>query len=102
MLLFRYFAEEEETPDNDVPYQPAPGSPGPTVNNDSDSEDDPLEAFMAGIEQQVNIFVIFLFVKIFSSVKCLGGNNLFLKNVLFIYKDKSSKCGYSFGETRSP
>ena len=45
-----YFEDdaEEQTVDDDCGYQPAPGSPG-QQSSDSDS-DDPLEAFMAGIE----------------------------------------------------
>ncbi|KAF2362853.1 Helicase C-terminal, partial [Trinorchestia longiramus] len=39
--------------DADLPYQPAPGSPGPVASKDDpDSEEDPLDAFMVGIEQQ--------------------------------------------------
>ncbi|XP_064544639.1 ATP-dependent RNA helicase DDX42 [Drosophila montana] len=36
-------------------YIPAPGSPGaiPTAKDDTDSDEDPLEQFMAGIKQQV-------------------------------------------------
>ncbi|KAA0188952.1 hypothetical protein HAZT_HAZT003568 [Hyalella azteca] len=40
--------------DAELPYQPAPGSPGPAAcKGNSDSEEDPLDAFMVGIEQQV-------------------------------------------------
>ncbi|KAL1137792.1 hypothetical protein AAG570_009488 [Ranatra chinensis] len=48
-----YFDEEDETPKLD--YIPAPGSPTniqPVANSDTD-EEDPLDAYMAGIEQQV-------------------------------------------------
>ena len=38
-------------------YQPAPGSPGQQPSSDSDS-DDPLEAYMAGIEVVINNKVI--------------------------------------------
>ena len=59
-MCLRYFAEEEDAGDNsDAPYQPAPGSPGPIANAD-DSDDDPLDAFMAGIEQQVCYMAPFL------------------------------------------
>lgn len=50
-------------------YQPAPGSPGPQINNkthnSSDEEDDPLDAFMAGIEQEVCklLFIIMISMK---------------------------------------
>jgi len=43
-----YFNDDEEA---SGAYQPAPGSPGP--DGESDSEEDPLDAFMAGIEKQV-------------------------------------------------
>ncbi|KAK3108954.1 hypothetical protein FSP39_019665 [Pinctada imbricata] len=45
-----YFDDEDE---DDMAYQPAPGSPGAKKNDDSDS-DDPLDAFMAGIEKEVS------------------------------------------------
>lgn len=48
---FRYFDDEDESFDG--AYQPAPGSPGPQRKEDSDSDEDPLDAFMAGIEQEV-------------------------------------------------
>ena len=37
-----------------LPYQPAPGSPGPEAkkDGDSDSEEDPLDAFMANLESE--------------------------------------------------
>jgi len=57
MLICRYFDEDDEA--NNTPalaYIPAPGSPSHPANKDSDSEEDPLDAFMAGIEQQVNNF----------------------------------------------
>lgn len=49
--------DEDQTPD--LAYIPAPGSPGAGKSNerqgtnDSDDDDDPLDQFMAGIEQQV-------------------------------------------------
>ncbi|XP_059216493.1 ATP-dependent RNA helicase DDX42 [Stomoxys calcitrans] len=46
--------DEEQTPSQ--PYIPAPGSPGarqPSRSQGSDSEEDPLDQFMAGLEQQV-------------------------------------------------
>ena len=52
MCVFRYFDDdgEEAAADNDdMAYQPAPGSPGQQASSDSDS-DDPLEAYMANIE----------------------------------------------------
>ncbi len=48
----RYFEDDEEGAD-DLEYQPAPGSPTLDAQKDSDdsgSEEDPLEAFMAGIQ----------------------------------------------------
>ncbi|XP_068208927.1 ATP-dependent RNA helicase DDX42 [Palaemon carinicauda] len=46
-----YFDDEDESLDG--AYQPAPGSPGPQKNEVEDSDEDPLDAFMAGIEQEV-------------------------------------------------
>ncbi|RZF40698.1 hypothetical protein LSTR_LSTR007989 [Laodelphax striatellus] len=50
-----YFDEEDDTPaSTGLEYIPAPGSPSYVApKNDSDSEEDPLDAFMAGIEKQV-------------------------------------------------
>lgn len=50
-----YFDDDDED-QNDLEYQPAPGSPGHTgkaESADSDASDDPLDAFMAGIEEEV-------------------------------------------------
>lgn len=48
-----YFEQEDEPPP--LEYIPAPGSPAATAlqAEASDSDDDPLDAFMAGIESQV-------------------------------------------------
>ena len=48
VLLIRYFDEEDDEEDN-MAYQPAPGSPGEEKKEDSEDED-PLDAFMADIE----------------------------------------------------
>lgn len=52
-----YFDEDDEqvTQTSTLEYIPAPGSPSyqPQGNQSSDSEEDPLDAFMAGIERQV-------------------------------------------------
>ncbi|XP_017862220.1 PREDICTED: ATP-dependent RNA helicase DDX42 [Drosophila arizonae] len=51
-----YFDDDDEPPQKAPPeqaYIPAPGSPGAPAKNDSDSDEDPLEQFMAGIKQQV-------------------------------------------------
>ena len=47
-----YFEEDEEEP---LPYKPAPGSPSARRGGGggSDSEEDALDAFMAGIDQEV-------------------------------------------------
>uniref|UniRef100_A0A182YDY5 ATP-dependent RNA helicase DDX42 n=1 Tax=Anopheles stephensi TaxID=30069 RepID=A0A182YDY5_ANOST len=55
-----YFDEEDEPAGQHLEYIPAPGSPSaddtaPKANNSSDDEEDPLDAFMAGIEEQVKI-----------------------------------------------
>ena len=52
----RYFDDDEEDNADDLEYLPAPGSPtlggkaGPQKEEESDDSDDPLDAFMAGIE----------------------------------------------------
>lgn len=55
LYFLRYFEEDDDA--NDGAYQPAPGSPGPQINSktssSSEEDDDPLDAFMAGIEQEV-------------------------------------------------
>ncbi|KAK7793459.1 hypothetical protein R5R35_011643 [Gryllus longicercus] len=52
-----YFDEDDEvsTPTSTLEYIPAPGSPSyqEPKEESSDSEEDPLDAYMAGIEQQV-------------------------------------------------
>ncbi|KAG8222220.1 hypothetical protein J437_LFUL001418 [Ladona fulva] len=50
-----YFEEDDETPTTtpSLEYIPAPGSPSFQQKEDSDSEEDPLDAYMAGIENQV-------------------------------------------------
>lgn len=45
--MCRYFEEEDE--EDNMAYQPAPGSPGEEKNEESE-EEDPLDAFMADIE----------------------------------------------------
>lgn len=50
-VLHSYFDDDTEA--DNAEYQPAPGSPGPddSAKKDDDSDsDDPLDAFMAGIE----------------------------------------------------
>lgn len=47
--------EDEAKKESDMPYQPAPGSPSYQAegkkDEDSDSEEDPLDAFMADLEK---------------------------------------------------
>lgn len=53
----RYFEEEEEPESSSLEYIPAPGSPTAkpsSANQDSDDEEDPLDAYMSGIEKQVS------------------------------------------------
>ncbi|KAG1692028.1 ATP-dependent RNA helicase DDX42 [Nymphon striatum] len=45
--------DEEEKPPSELEYIPAPGSPTAAGNNSESEEDDPLDAFMAGIEKEV-------------------------------------------------
>lgn len=60
MFHFRYFDDDEEATSSTLEYIPAPGSPTyeehmkkKTKQEDSDSEEDPLDAFMAGIDAEV-------------------------------------------------
>lgn len=52
-LTYSYFDDDEDK--SQLEYIPAPGSPSykPQNKEDSDSEEDPLDAFMAGIEKEV-------------------------------------------------
>lgn len=59
-MNFRYFDDDDETPTSStLEYIPAPGSPSyeehmnKNKKEDSDSEEDPLDAFMAGIESEI-------------------------------------------------
>lgn len=56
MTTHRYFEDDDESSAApQLAYIPAPGSPSyGSRSKDSDSEEDPLDAFMAGIEQQVS------------------------------------------------
>ena len=50
-----YFNEEPANAKEELGYQPAPGSPGMAAEgqDDSDDEEDTLDAFMAGINEEV-------------------------------------------------
>jgi ATP-dependent RNA helicase DDX42 len=59
-IIFRYFDDDEETATSStLEYIPAPGSPTyeehmrKNQKQDSDSEEDPLDAFMAGIDAEI-------------------------------------------------
>ena len=52
--FYRYFDEEEESEEN-MAYQPAPGSPGTQEEGNSGEEEDPLDAFMSDIDREVGI-----------------------------------------------
>lgn len=57
LWIRRYFEEEEEPESSSLEYIPAPGSPTakPSLaSQDSDDEEDPLDAYMSGIEKQVS------------------------------------------------
>lgn len=54
IVIIRYFEEEDETPKLD--YIPAPGSPTAFTGTEQSlgsDEEDPLDAYMADIENQV-------------------------------------------------
>lgn len=58
--MCRYFEEEDE--EDNMAYQPAPGSPGEEKNEESE-EEDPLDAFMADIEvRHENIYYLWIAV----------------------------------------
>lgn len=54
----RYFEEDEEDTTPSLAYIPAPGSPTQMAESKPaaarNDDDDPLDAYMAGIEQQVS------------------------------------------------
>jgi len=58
-LNFRYFEDDDEPPTSSLEYIPAPGSPTydlmkkSLTKDESDSEEDTLDAFMAGIDAEV-------------------------------------------------
>lgn len=54
--MCRYFEEEDE--EDNMAYQPAPGSPGEEKNEESE-EEDPLDAFMADIEVKPENIIFF-------------------------------------------
>lgn len=60
---FRYFEDDEEANADELEYQPAPDSP--VLHRDdgnagsNDDSDDPLDAFMAGIEVVINSLILF-------------------------------------------
>lgn len=61
----RYFEEDEEESTPALAYIPAPGSPTqvPEPQQQADEEgDDPLDAYMAGIEHQVFIYNCFIWI----------------------------------------
>lgn len=56
VLCCRYFEDDDEDATPALAYIPAPGSPTRLemeVKKDEDEEDDPLDAYMAGIEKEV-------------------------------------------------
>lgn len=64
-MIFRYFEQEDDEDNtntsNTLAYIPAPGSPSWDLQNkkhDSDSEEDPLDAFMAGLEVIILILLV--------------------------------------------
>lgn len=66
-FFFRYFEDEEEDSSNvELPYIPAENSPTRqqfhSKSADSDSDDDPLEAFMAEVEARPSSCSIYQFM----------------------------------------
>lgn len=61
-LFWRYFDDEDDAASSSLEYIPAPGSPSyKAPAQDSDSDNDPLDAYMANIEKQVIIFFSSIF-----------------------------------------
>lgn len=62
-MCFRYFEEEDEQQHSKLEYIPAPDSPTNNKSDcDSDSSEDPLDAFMEGLEKEVRAgFLLFFF-----------------------------------------
>lgn len=53
-LCLRYFEDEDEQQQPQLEYIPAPDSPSNKKSDcDSDSSEDPLDAFMEGLEKEV-------------------------------------------------
>lgn len=79
LLCSRYFEEEDEQQQPQLEYIPAPNSPTNIKSDvDSDSSEDPLDAFMKGLEKEVTncyittYFLYLLLVKyIFITYFCL-------------------------------
>lgn len=55
IYTFRYFEEDDDTDNTSLEYIPAPGSPTGkrSAVTEPGEDEDPLDAFMAGIEKQV-------------------------------------------------
>ena len=59
LFLYRYFEDDDEIPTSSLEYIPAPGSPSYDLiekkqqKRESDSDEDPLDAFMASIEEEI-------------------------------------------------
>lgn len=56
-MYFRYLEKDSE---DELEYQPIPGSPGANAacvddGANDDEEEDPLDAFMAGVDKQVSL-----------------------------------------------
>lgn len=75
IVCFRYFEEEDELQHSKLEYIPAPDSPTNNKSDcDSDSSEDPLDAFMEGLEKEVQVYFNYFFTQII--ISCL---NLHLK-----------------------
>ena len=87
---YRYFEEDEETEHASLEYIPAPGSPTgkPSVHADTDDDEDPLDAFMAGIEKQVDSYSEFADLITYVSVYI----NKLLVKIVHSGKERSRRC----------
>lgn len=61
----RYFEEEDEQQHSKLEYIPAPDSPTNNKSDcDSDSSEDPLDAFMEGLEKEVRVCCLYLLISL--------------------------------------
>lgn len=86
IVCFRYFEEEDEQQHSKLEYIPAPDSPTNNKSDcDSDSSEDPLDAFMEGLEKEVQAHFSFLFFTRKLLFLCLHLHLKFILKFLYIF-----------------